>query len=246
MILTNWVPSRYVQNSIWDGFAYAAVAFNEGTATAQQSAFRRFVQRHYRAEWNENWNKAFQLIYDAAPGFGEHAPSAGLGLHMPVPWSTDAELQALLKKRTPGSNPFTHLQGLLASLRSSVHAHYSDFQAFALCVEYLEGVFWRESMVREQAGKIDRAGAAALIQKIAARDHQLAAAFAKDWDDGRFPDRSAKTEPLFGMEPKDQLVFQFTRAAAYSASLAQNPDRFFQLLASPGPGSIGAQPTGAA
>src|ERR1035441_10758379 len=45
VILTNWVPSRYVQNSIWDGFAYAAVAFNEGTATAQSAAFRRFVER---------------------------------------------------------------------------------------------------------------------------------------------------------------------------------------------------------
>src|SRR5262249_24613212 len=31
VILTNWVPSRYIQNSIWDGFSYAAVAFNEGT-----------------------------------------------------------------------------------------------------------------------------------------------------------------------------------------------------------------------
>ena len=26
VVLTNWVPSRYVQDSIWDGFAYAAVA----------------------------------------------------------------------------------------------------------------------------------------------------------------------------------------------------------------------------
>jgi|HubBroStandDraft_6_1064221.scaffolds.fasta_scaffold48531_4 hypothetical protein len=248
VILTNWVPSRYVQSSIWDGFAYAAVAFNEGTAAAQKSAFRRFVERHYQTKWNEDWSKAFQLIYDAAPGFGEHTPSTGLGLHMQVPWSTDAELQASLKKRTPGSNPFTRLQGLLASLRLSVHANHSDFQAFALCVDYLASVFWRESMIQEQAGKIDRADAAALIQEIAVRDHQIAAALAKDWDDGRFPDSSAKTKPLFGMRPKDQLVFQFTRAATYSASLSQNPDRFFQLLESSGLGSIAsiAQPTGSA
>lgn len=245
VILTNWVPSRYVQSSIWDGFAYAAVAFNEGTAAAQKSAFRRFVERHYRTEWNEDWSKAFQLIYDAAPGFGEHAPSAGLSLHMPVPWSTAAELQASLRKRRPGSNPFTRLHDLLAFLRSSVHANHSDFQAFALCVEYLESVFWRESMIQEQAGKIDRVDAAALIREIAARDHQLAAALSKDWDDGRFPDSSAKTKPLFGMQPKDQLVFQFNRAAAYSASLSQHPDRFFQLLESSGHASIAsiAQPT---
>jgi hypothetical protein len=134
---------------------------------------------------------------------------------------------------------------LLAFLRSSVHANHSDFQAFALCVEYLESVFWRESMIQEQAGKIDRVDAAALIREIAARDHQLAAALSKDWDDGRFPDSSAKTKPLFGMQPKDQLVFQFNRAAAYSASLSQHPDRFFQLLESSGHASIAsiAQPT---
>jgi glycosyl hydrolase family 20 len=250
VILTNWIPSRYVQSSIWDGIAYAAVAFNEGTAAAQKSAFRHFIEMHYRAEWNEDWSKAFQLIYDAAPGFGEHAPSAGLGLHMPVPWSTEADLQAALKKRSPGSNPFTGLHGLLLSLGPSVHANHSDFQAFALSVEYLEGVFWRESVIRDQVGKgpIERAGAAALIREIAERDHKLAAALSKDWDDGRFPDSSAKTKPLFANQPKDQLVFQFTRAAAYSASLSVRSDHFFQLLESSGLGSIAsiAEPNGCA
>jgi glutamate-1-semialdehyde aminotransferase len=93
-----------------------------------------------------------------------------------------------------------------------------------------------------------RAEAVALIQEIAARDHQLATALSKNWDDGRFPDNSAKTKPLFGMQPKDQLVFQFAQASAYSASLAQNPDRFFHLLESSGLTSIPsmAQLTGSA
>src|SRR5579862_7185963 len=99
VILTNWVPSRYVQNSIWDGFAYAAIAFHEGTAAAQTSALRRFVERHYGAEWSETWQQAFRLIYDAAPGFGENAPSSPSG-RMPVPWSSDAELRSSLQNRT--------------------------------------------------------------------------------------------------------------------------------------------------
>jgi len=230
------VPCRYVQSSEWDGFAYAAVAFNQGPAAAQKSAFRRFVERHYRAEWNEHWSEAFQSIYDDAPQFGNHAASTGLGLQMPVPWSTDADLHASLKKRSPGSNPFARLHGLLTSLESSVHDNYSDFQAFALSVEYLEVVFWRESVIQERTGKgpIDRAAAAALIREIAERDSKLAAALSKDWDDGRFPESSAKTKPLFGNQPKDQLVFQFTRAAACSASLSKRPDRFFQILESSG------------
>jgi len=238
VILTNWVPSRYVQSSIWDGFAYAAVALNEGAAEAQKSAFRRFVERHYRTEWNDDWRNAFRLIYDAAPQFGKHAPSPGLGLTMPIPWSSDAGVQAVLKKRAPVSNPFTRLRSLLASLEPSVRANRSDFQAFALSVEYLETVFWRESMIQEQAGKSTRAEAAARIQKIAARDRQLAAALSQDWDHGRPADSVAKTKPLFGMQPKDQLVFQFNLAAEYSASLSRNPDRFFQLLESSGVAAV--------
>jgi hypothetical protein len=240
VILTNWVPSRYLQSSIWDGFAYAAVAFNEGTAEAQKSAFRHFVERHYRTEWNEDWSSAFRLIYDAAPQFGENPQAPGLGLIMPIPWSTDAELQAALKKRPPSTNPFDRLRGLLASLRPSVHANHSDFQAFALCVGYLEYVLWRESTIQKRGDKISRADAAALIREVAAKDHQLAAALSEDWDHGRPADSAGKTKPLFGMAPKDQLVFQFTLAAEYSASLSRNPARFFQLLESSGLGSMGS------
>ena len=68
VVLTNWVPSRYVQNSIWDGFAYAAVAFNQGAAAAQTSGLRRFVEgRRSQANWSETWEEASQLIYDDAP-----------------------------------------------------------------------------------------------------------------------------------------------------------------------------------
>jgi hypothetical protein len=49
VILTNWVPSRHIQNSLWDGFAYAAVAFNRGSDAARSGAFRNFVQRHWAA-----------------------------------------------------------------------------------------------------------------------------------------------------------------------------------------------------
>ena len=235
VILTNWVPSRYVQSSLWDGFAYAAVAFNEGPAVARKSAFQRFVEQHYRAEWSEAWSQAFERIYDAAPGFGQRSHS-GLGLHMPVPWSTDVELQASLQRSTPPANPFPQIRQLLSSLRNTVRANPSDFRAFELCAEYLDGVFWRESVIRERAGKnpLNRKDAAALMGEIAERDRTLAAAVSADWDAGRFPDSLAKTGPLFGMRPKDQLVFQFNRAAEYSDSLSQRPDRFYELLKASG------------
>jgi hypothetical protein len=230
VILTNWVPSRYIQNSIWDGFAYAAVAFNQGTAIAQTTAFRRFVERHYRAQWNEDWNEAFQIIYDSAPSVRETA-EAWMGLVLAVPWSNDRQLAAALRNHSPRPNSFTRLRSLLVQLEPSVMRNLSDFQAFQLCAEYLERMFWRESILIEHAARpIDRETAGLLIQSIAERDAALSMALQKDWDKGRFPDSSAKSQPVVDLAPKDQLLFQWDRAAAYSASLAADPDRFHQII----------------
>jgi hypothetical protein len=233
VILTNWIPSRYVQNSIWDGFAYAAVAFHQGTATAQTSGLRRFVERHYQANWSETWDEAFHLIYDDAPYVEDRESSTWMGFRLSIPWSNDEQLTTLIRDGSPRQNPFTRLRSLLVLLEPSVLKNLSDFQAFALSVEYLERMFWREAVIIEHAAKqpVARETADLLIQSIAERDQALAEALSQDWDKGRPADSPAKSEPLFGLAPKDQLLFQWTRATTYSASLASHSDRFYQLIA---------------
>jgi hypothetical protein len=232
VILTNWIPSRYVQNSIWDGFAYAAVAFNQGTATAQTSGFRRFVEKHYRAAWNEIWEEAFQMIYDVAPRVEERETASGMKLQLPVPWCDDEQLLTLMRKGSLPPSPFTRLRSLLVQLEPLVLKNLSDFQAFALCVEYLEKMFWRDAVVIEQTGRkpLEQAASDLLIQNIAQRDQELAEALSRDWDRCRPPKSAAKLTPVFGLQPKDQLLFQWERAAKYSAYLASHPDHFFQLM----------------
>jgi Glycosyl hydrolase family 20, catalytic domain len=232
VIVTNWVPSRYIQASIWDEFAYAAVALKKGTAIAQTSGFRRFVEKHYQSDWNVVWDEVFQTIYDQAPYRKDQETSAWMGLLLPVPWSDDEQLTALLKKGSPQPNPFTRIRSLLVQLEPQVVRNFSDFQAFELCVEYLEKMFWRETVVIEQAQKrpLQREAADLLIQSIAERDRDIAGALTRDWDKGRFPDAAAKQEPVVDLEPQDQLLYQWNRAAAYSASLASQPNRFYQLI----------------
>jgi hypothetical protein len=232
VILTNWVPSRYIQNSIWDGFAYAAVAFKDGSAAAQASGHRRFIERHYGAQWNHLWSEAFQLIYDAAPAYGDPDPLSSMGLRLPVPFSDEEHLAALLKNRSSRPNPFTRLRNLLVLLEPSVLKNLSDFRAFALSVEYLEVLFWRESVIFEQsaARPLDSHSAHVLIQNIAERDRIVLKSLSEDWDHGRSPHSPAKAMPLFGFAPKDQLLFQWQRATDFSSSLALHSDRFFMLL----------------
>ena len=230
VVLTNWVPSRYVQNSIWDGFAYAAVAFHQGADIAQTSGLRRFVEKHYQAEWNENWSEAFRIIYDAAPSVKE-AAEHWMGLVLPVPWADDQQLAACFADKSPRSNPFTRLRSLLVQVEPLVEKNLPDFQAFQLSAEYLEKMFWRQAVVAGHAARpLQREETDLLIHAIAERDHELAQVLSNDWDHGRFPNSAAKREPVTDLSPKDQLVFQWQRAAAYSASLASHPERFYQLL----------------
>ncbi len=51
-----------------------------------------------------------------------------------------------------------------------------------------------------------------------------------DWDLGRSPTSTAKQELVFALAPKDQLLYQWRVAAAYSSSLALHPERFHQVL----------------
>ena len=232
VVVTNWIPSRYIQNSIWDSFAYAAVSLNQGTAAAQTSGFRRFVEKHYQTTWNEQWREVFESLYSAAPYWPGDATASWEGLALPIPWSTDEQLTAALQVGTPGPNPFARLSSLLILLEPSVLANLAHFQAFSLCVRYLEGLFWRESVVVEQAAQrpLDRARATLLIQAIAVRDQALANALTLDWDAGRFSDAPAASQPVFDLGPKDQMLFQWKEAARYSASLARNPSLFCALL----------------
>ena len=154
-----------------------------------------------------------------------------MGLSLQVPWSNDEQIAAVLQEKSPRPNPFPRLRGLLAQLEPLVLKNLSDYRAFQLCVECLEEEFWRDFIVTEQAVTNPlRATSDLLIQTIADRDHSLAGKLSKDWDTGRPADSEAKAAPLYGLEPKDQLLFQWQQAANYSASLALHPERFFQLL----------------
>jgi hypothetical protein len=151
---------------------------------------------------------------------------------LPVPWSSDDQLTSILRSAAPPQNPFTRLSSLLVLLEPSVLTNLSDFQAFALCLQYLERMFWREAVVIEQAKQrpLDRTIAGLLIQAISARDQAMADALTTDWNTGRFADAPAASQPVVDLRAKDQMLFQWKQAVHYSATLAQNPARFCSLL----------------
>lgn len=231
MVLTNWVPSRYVQRSIWDGFAYAAVAMRQGTEVAQTSGLQRFVERHYGARWSDGWDEAMALMYDDAPYMEDRETRDWMGIRLRVPWSTDAELKAALKGGA-GRNPYIRLRKLLKGLGPTVQKNADDFAAFVLSVEAMEAAVTRVNAVVEpaQIGGMDEAAAAGLIAQIAAQDAAMVKKLTADWDEGRPADAAAKRELLAELHPKDELLYSWAKAAAYSAALAKEPRRFYGMV----------------
>ncbi|MEJ2009809.1 MAG: family 20 glycosylhydrolase [Acidobacteriota bacterium] len=231
VIVTNWMPSRYIQRSLWDSHAYASIALRQGSSTARSTAFRQFVEKFYQAEWNENWSDIFTTLYEITPNKRSCSPP-WMRPVLPVPWRNEAELKAAVQSGMLNAPPFRRLLSQLVFSEAQVRDNFDDFLTFRLSIEYLEHIFWRNTVLVQEAAKSQRSPAAttALIRTIAERDQRLLEKVDASWDKGRARDAAARTEQVFDLRPGDQLLYTFHQAAAFSQQLARDPDRFSRLL----------------
>lgn len=219
VIVTNWLPSRYLQGSLWDSFAYAAVALRQGSAAARESAWRRFVERFYGAAWDTNWNQIFDAYYRITPN--RHSCARNWqGPRLPVPWASDADLRAVLTADAAEAPPFTELRSRILGAEPTVRFNWDDYAAFALSAEYLDYLFWRNSAIREAHRAGNSRSAGMLLSTIAERDRRLVERLNAEWNQGRFGDSPGKLQAMFDMNPPDQLLFRMRQAAEFSAALA--------------------------
>jgi len=230
VIVTNWLPSRYLQGSLWDSFAYAAVALCEGSATARESAWKRFVEKYYGAAWDSNWTEVFETYYRITPNRHSCAPNWP-GPRLVVPWASEKDLRSAVRSGAGDPSAFTGLRSRILAAESSVRRNWEDFTSFALSAEYLDYANWRHHAVGEAAQVPNAHRDTQLIQTIAERDRDLVERLNAEWDRGRFSDSPAKMQAQFDMNPPDQLLFRMRQAAEYSAALAGDGDGFSHLLA---------------
>ena len=223
VVITNWVPSRYLARSLWDTCAYGAVALQSGGAAARAGAFAVFVRKFYGAAWNETWNRIFRSYYAITPARPGCA-GAWRGPVLPNPWTTDAELHAALGSKASDAPPFGALREELRAVEKSVRKNRADFSSFALSVEYCEHLYWRNTALREQP-------ALATLKNIAERDRVLVNQLDADWNASRPASSPGKSESLTALGPQDQLLHRMRDAAQYSAELARDPSRFRSILA---------------
>ncbi len=213
VIVTNWCPARYVRDSIWDGLAYAAVAINEGGPTARAMAFRRFVEQHYGAEWNDPWAEVFTRLYTNAPTRQGDEP-----VRLLVPWASEAELQQAAATVPLPPQPFEAILCALDALQPTVRHNPADFAALRLTVAYLAHLYWRQAAICGLAGSaLQRARV-----EVARRDAGMAALLSANWQAGRSGDPLAGFDQLatWGFGPEDWLHGRFLAAARFTMNQA--------------------------
>ena len=231
VLITNWCPYRYLAGAIWDGIAYGGVALAEGGAFARENAFRRFVETHFGAAWSPAWEGAFSLLYSTIPE-SRHCSDPYRGPHLIRPWGSDEELRAAIEAGATNTPAFTLLRAELLRCGQGVRRNEDDFAAMCAAVEALEHVYWRRNVVVERAGamRADPAEARSVLETIAARDRRVLAGLQADWDRCRWPGHPTRGDYAPARDPGDSTLPQMSRAAGYSAALAQAPERMAEIV----------------
>lgn len=228
LIVTHWVPGRYMSGAQWDHFAYAAVAMRDGGAAAYDGALREFVERHFNAPWDALWSDALLSLYHFTPSRHCCSPAWTRPV-LPLPWSSDEEFRSHIAARPGQQPPFDRILSQLDQCVAGVKANRQDFDDLRLCVRYLAHLHERQEAVGRMArGEVE---AKATIERVARRDAELLAALDDEWNRHRPSDAPGKAASLTKLKPQDQMLAAFRRAAGYSAQLAADPARLSALLA---------------
>ena len=231
VIVTNWVPGRYLANSLWDSFAYAAVAMSNGPEDARRLAFRQFVDKFYGAKWDPAWENTIKDLYRLAPGRtcarDWHPP------RLPLPAASDDEVKTAAAAKPLDPAPYLKLADSVRALMQTVQRNKIDFASFSLTADYLAHIVWREA----QWPKLRSANAddaAKILAEITVRDGEIVKRLDAEWSLSRFEDDRWKRERLAHLTPYDQLLMRMQQAATYSEELAKDPQRLTRLFGAAG------------
>lgn len=246
LIVTNWVPSRYLPAALWDGAAYAGQALSSPGGIERGAAFERFAAEHFGTAGAGGWADFYADLYAAVR---PRQPCGGPALapfQAPI-WAGPEDLAALPPAQ-PG--PLAALDALLAQaarLENTVRQNAGDFAALRLSMELLAHIERRALpeialAAGIAAGSPTAAGSTAAagslpgeesgpgaggprrlagLPELAAQDARHLYAYTQEWDRLRFPNCPAKTALLPTLSPADQPLYALAQAAAFTARLAE-------------------------
>jgi hypothetical protein len=221
IVLSNWVPQRYIQNSQWDTYTIAAeILKNKGNYNYMQ-ALPEFVKSHFGVPWDASWEKIYRITYEKAPqSFCAQNASSKFLL-----WSTGQEVENILRKNLFVENSFSEIKKMLLDYKSRVKKNKKDYNDFLLTIEFIEYSYNRQNslITFANAQRIDEKSVSAYIKKVALEDSTFLSKIDIAWQRGR---RNKTNE----MQKGKDYMMSFYKAAHFSRNLIESPLELISIL----------------
>jgi len=219
IVLSNWVPKRYLQNSQWDTYTIAAeILKNKGTYR-YMDAIPAFVKNHFGAAFEEHWEAIFRTVYKKTPTFfcGEQDSLRFF------PWYSENQIKLVLARKEPIQNHFGEIVNLLSVYADSVKMNRGDFDDFKLTIEFMEYCYNRQNELWHfgNSKSIDPEAVENYLKRTARADEIQLSTINSAWSKGR------RCKPD---ETDENFMGSFNRAANYSKHLSENPAELLKIL----------------
>jgi hypothetical protein len=219
IVLSNWVPKRYLQNSQWDTYAIAAEILKNKGNYQYMDAIPAFVKDHFGATFDKNWEEIFSSVYEKTPTFlcGDEDSLKFF------PWYTANQVRNIVSRKEPLQNHFGEIVSLLTVYKDSVKMNRSDYDDFTLTIEFMEYCYNRQNELFHfsRTRNINLKTAESFLQKTALTDQNELSIINSAWSVGRRCKPDAMDENFMG---------SFNRAANFSKYLSENPSEFLKIL----------------
>jgi len=214
IILSNWVPQKYLQNSQWDSYTIAAEILKNKGNYDYMKALPAFVKDHFNATWDANWEKIYRNAYEKAP----QSSCAQNSSHRFMLWSTDQDIKNVLMNNTPVDNPFGEIKNLLLKKKAVIKKNKNDFNNFLLSIEFLQYIYSRQNNLLTFANslKFDTESVNNYIKQVAKEDESFLSTIKKAWAQGRRSD-------VGDIQKEGDFMMSFYKAANFSKQLSKNP-----------------------
>ena len=219
IILSNWVPKRYLQNSQWDTYTIAAEILKNKGNYHYMDAIPAFVKDHFGATFDANWENIFRTVYTETPTFlcGEQDSLKFL------PWSSERQIKDIIARNKPLQNHFGEIVKLLFLYKDSVKMNRNDFDDFRMTIEFMDYCYTRQNELLRFAnsGSIDLKSVKSYLKKTAQWDLAQQINIYSAWSNGRRCKPDGTDENYMG---------SFNKAANYSMHLIDNPAELLKIL----------------
>ncbi len=219
IILSNWVPKKYIQNSQWDTYTIAAEIIKNNGNYNYMDAIPAFIKNHFGTKFDTNWGKIYQKTYEEAPQW-----ICGQNNSMKFfPWASEMDIKDIVKKNKQLQNRFCELTNLLTLYRDSVKTNKRDFEDFLLTIKFMEYNYNRQNELLSfvNSKKTDLKSVETYLKKVALEDQIQLSKIYSAWNCGR----RCKPNPT----DKDYM-WSFGLASSYSKHLSENPSEFIKIL----------------